>query len=63
VAALQGLIERGEIRPDERIVCVLSGAGFKDGSLAAEQAERIGQQPITPFDVGAVVAQIQSATY
>jgi threonine synthase len=58
VAALAGLIERGEIRPDERIVCVLSGAGFKDASLAAEQAEHIGQQPTTPFDVGAVVAQI-----
>lgn len=59
VAALQALIEHGDIHPDERIVCILSGAGFKDASLAAEQADSIGQQPTTPFDVGAVVAQIQ----
>lgn len=60
VAALPTLIEQGIIHADERVVCVLSGAGFKDASLAAVQAELIGQQMTTPFDVGAVVAQIQS---
>jgi threonine synthase len=59
VAALATLIEQGLIRPDERIVCVMSGAGFKDATLAAEQADSIGQQPTTPFDVRAVVTRIQ----
>jgi threonine synthase len=58
VAALQSLIERNLIDPDEHIVCVMSGAGFKDATLAAESADRIGQQATTPFDVSAVVAQI-----
>ena len=26
VAALSGLLERGELQPDERVVCILSGA-------------------------------------
>jgi hypothetical protein len=38
---------------------VMSGAGFKDANLAASDAERIGQQPTTPFDVGKVVEMIQ----
>jgi threonine synthase len=59
VAALAWLIERGEIRGDERIVCVLSGAGFKDATLGATQAEQIGKQATTPFDVGAVVGYIR----
>lgn len=57
-AALAALIEQGTIYPDERIVCVMSGAGFKDTTLAAEQAEFIGQQATTPFDVDQVVRQI-----
>jgi threonine synthase len=60
VAALEGLIERGEMQSDERIVCVLSGAGFKDASLGAALAERIGEQATTPFDVDEVVGQIQA---
>jgi threonine synthase len=58
VAALAGLLARGEIRADERIVCVMSGAGFKDATLAAEQADAIRNQPTTPFDVSAVAGQI-----
>ncbi len=58
IAALRGLIARGAIKPDERIACIMSGAGFKDATLAAEQAESIRQQPTTPFDVSAVAAQI-----
>jgi threonine synthase len=59
VAALARLLETGEIRADERIVCVMSGAGFKDANLAAGDAERIGNQKTTPFDVGGVVEQIR----
>jgi threonine synthase len=59
VAALTALLNQGTIRPDERIVCVMSGAGFKDATLVAEQAEHLGQQATTPFDVDAVVKRIQ----
>ena len=58
VAALEKLLAEGKIHASERIVCVMSGAGFKDATLAAASADRIGQQPTTPFDVAAVVAQI-----
>jgi threonine synthase len=49
-AALPHLLDRGLITADERIVCILSGAGFKDTTLAAEQVQAIGQQAVTPFD-------------
>jgi threonine synthase len=58
VAGLEKLLAEGKIQADERIVCVMSGAGFKDANLAAATADRIGQQATTPFDVAAVVAQI-----
>lgn len=59
IATLAMLLEQGKIGTDERIVCVMSGAGFKDATLATEQTEAISQQATTPFDVGAVVGQIQ----
>ncbi len=59
IAALASLRERGLIQPDERVVCVMSGAGFKDANLASEDAQRIGQQPTIPFDVEAVSEQLQ----
>jgi threonine synthase len=59
VASLATLLEQNLINPDQRIVCVMSGAGFKDAKLAADQADSIGQQATTPFDIGAVVQQIQ----
>lgn len=54
IAALTSLLERGVIQPYERIVCVMSGAGFKDANLAAGDAQRINLQPTIPFDVEAV---------
>ena len=54
VAALANLRERGLVLADERVVCVMSGAGFKDASLASEEALSIGQQPTIPFDVEAI---------
>jgi threonine synthase len=59
VASLATLLEEGLINPNQRIVCVMSGAGFKDATLGADQANSIGQQATTPFDIGAVVQQIQ----
>jgi len=57
VAALEGLLARGEIRPAERIVCLLSGAGFKDAHLAEAQAAAISQAEPVAFDVEAIVAR------
>ncbi|MBI1276762.1 MAG: threonine synthase [Anaerolineaceae bacterium] len=54
ITALADLLQRGLIQPHEKILCVMSGAGFKDANLAAEDAGRIGQQPTIPFDVDAV---------
>jgi threonine synthase len=59
VAALESLREKGLIQPTERVVCVMSGAGFKDANLASEEAQRIGQQPTILFDVEAVSEQLQ----
>jgi threonine synthase len=61
VAALATLMAQGLIRLDERIVCVVSGAGFKDATLAADHAQAIGEQPTSSFDVEAVVGRIQYA--
>ena len=58
IAALATLLERGVIQPQERVVCVMSGAGFKDANLAADEAQRIGQQVTVPFDVEAVSKQL-----
>ncbi len=54
VAALPVLVARGEIRPDERIVCILSGAGFKDTHLAEDKARSVEQQRSVAFDVDAI---------
>lgn len=55
VAALPGLLARGEIRAGERIVCLLSGAGFKDPELASAEAAAIDGVEPTPFSAAAVV--------
>jgi len=62
VAALAGLLTRGEIQPDERIVCLLSGAGFKDAHLAEGEAQAIFDREPAPFDVDAIVARASLAT-
>ncbi len=37
----------------------MSGAGFKDANLAAEEAGRINEQPTVPFDIEAVSRQLK----
>jgi len=59
VAALRSLVEQGWIKAHERVVCVLTGAGFKDSKLAEEKAEAISRQNLVPFDVKAIVAEVQ----
>lgn len=57
VAALPKLLAEGELRTGERIVCLMSGAGFKDTHLAAAEAQSISQQEPVEFDVEAIVTR------
>jgi threonine synthase len=58
VAALRGLLERGEIRAGERVVCVLSGAGFKDAHLAESESAAIQQRAPADYSAAAIVRLI-----
>jgi len=53
VAAISELLSRGEIHRGEQIVCILSGAGFKDSHLAETAALEISQCEPIEFDVEA----------
>jgi threonine synthase len=53
VAATSGLLSMGKIHRNERIVCILSGAGFKDPNLAEAEALEISQREPIEFDVEA----------
>jgi len=59
VTALRSLVEQGWIKAHERVVCVLTGAGFKDSKLAEAEAEAISRQNPVPFDVKAIVAEVR----
>jgi threonine synthase len=59
VTALRSLVEEGRIKPHERVVCLLTGAGFKDSTLAAAQAEALSGQNPVPFDVNSIVAEVR----
>ena len=58
VAALRSLVEQGWIKLHERVVCLLTGAGFKDSKLAEAEAEAISRQSPVPFDVEGIVAEV-----
>lgn len=57
VAALSGLLHEGGLDADEPVVCILSGAGFKDSKLAASDSERLIRNPPVPFAVDQIVRQ------
>jgi threonine synthase len=59
VTALRSLVEQGWIKPYERVVCLLTGAGFKDSKLAEAEAQAISAQSPVPFDVKAIVAEVR----
>jgi len=59
VTALCSLVEQGWIKPYERVVCLLTGAGFKDSKLAEAEAQAISTQSPVPFDVKAIVAEVR----
>ena len=58
LAALPGLLAQGAIHPDERVVCILSGAGFKDAHLAEAEAAEIGQREPAAFDAEAILKHV-----
>ena len=58
LAALADLCAQGQVQADTRIVCVLSGAGFKDTHLAAAETQLIDRQEAVAFDVKAIVEQV-----
>ena len=53
--ALASLLEAGRVSAGERVVCVLTGAGFKDAHLA--EALSLGQQAAVEFNVDTIVRQ------
>ncbi len=57
LAALADLLAQGHIEANERIVCILSGAGFKDTHLAEAEAQAIGQREPLAFEVEAILEQ------
>jgi threonine synthase len=59
VTALRSLVEQRCIKPHEKIVCLLTGAGFKDSKLAEAEAGAISRQNPVPFDVKAIVAEVR----
>jgi threonine synthase len=59
VTALRSLVEQGWIKPHERVVCLLTGAGFKDSKLAEAEAQAVSSQSPVPFDVKAIVAEVR----
>lgn len=59
LAALPRLLEQGLIQADEPVVCILSGAGFKDTSLAADQVELISRQKTVALDAKTVIEEIR----
>jgi len=61
VAALARLVAKGKIRATERVVCICSGAGFKDVHLAQPAAEAVSRQAPVPFDPQAVVRRARLA--
>lgn len=58
ITALAGLLDQGKIETGERIVCVMSGAGFKDPYLAKEQSEAMAKKLPVINDVNAIVESI-----
>jgi threonine synthase len=60
IAALRSLVEHGWLKPHERVVCLLTGAGFKDSNLAQANAQVISARSPVPFDVKAIVAEVRN---
>jgi len=55
VTALPELLARGLIQSNEKVVCIFSGAGFKDAHLAEAEAAAINQREPVGFEVEGIV--------
>ncbi len=51
LAGLRADVAAGRLRGHERVVCLLTGSGFKDASALQRMAERRAVQPITADDI------------
>jgi threonine synthase len=60
VAALAELLAQGQLQPEARIVCILSGAGFKDSALAEAEAQAVNRQRPAPFELEAILDQVRN---
>ncbi len=63
VTAIPDLLARRAITADQRIVCIISGAGFKDSHLAEDAASVITQQAALPLDLEVITAACLDATH
>jgi threonine synthase len=59
VAALESLRVQGFLDKKEKVVCILSGAGFKDGHLSHEEAQSVSRRPPFPFDADAITREAE----
>ncbi|MGH2521685.1 MAG: threonine synthase [Anaerolineales bacterium] len=57
LAAIPGLMAQGQLQADERVVCILTGSGFKDAHLAEAEAAQVMQRKPAPFEAGGIVGQ------
>ena len=60
IATVEKLAQTGTLTTETRVVCISSGAGYKDGSLAAEEAATITTLDPLPFDSETIVASLAS---
>jgi threonine synthase len=60
VAALEGLLSKGIIQKNEKVVCIMSGAGFKDTHLAQEESAAVNDLQPAAFDVESILARIRT---
>ena len=61
VAAVERLVQQGRLRPEEEVVCILSGGGFKDSKLAAAGAQAVLHRTALPFEVTTVLEEIRGS--
>lgn len=60
LAGLKVLLERGGVEKDDLVVCIMSGAGFKDSNLAHSEAEEVSRRNPMPFDIEAIIAEAKA---
>ncbi len=60
IAAVKKLAQAGTLTTRTRMVCISSGAGYKDTSLAADEAATITALDPLSFDSAAIVASLAS---